>query len=237
MTLKQSSVERKADLGAWFEELRSASDDLAYSLVEAKGRQAEITKQLSETQHGLATSQDDIEILEQVTTLLQGLEEAWQRKFQDSVAQVISRGLSIVFEEPIKLVLVPKVRADVTTVDLRVIQGEGKDALETGVMGAKGGTLIAILNVLLRALLVLSARPPLRRILILDEPFGLADDSYTPVFGELLRELCQRLGFQIIVVSHEQALVDAADFAYEVVRERKGGVGFRRLRSVNEAVV
>lgn len=221
-------------IGDWIEDLGAASDALADTIMEAKGVRSEVERQLTDSQEALSISGSDVDILEQVTTLLQGLEEAWQRKFQEAVAEVISRGLSIVFEEPIKLVLVPKVRADVTTVDLRIIQGEGKDALETGVMGAKGGTLIAILNVLLRALLILSARPPLRRILLLDEPFGLADDSYTPVFGELLRELVDKLGFQIIVNSHEQALVDAADCAYEVYRDRKAGARFRRLRSRRE---
>lgn len=222
-------------IGDWIEDLGAASDLLADTIAEAKGVRSEVVRQLSGSQEALSVSQGEVEILEQVTTLLQGLEEAWQRKFQESVAEVISRGLSIVFEEPIKLVLVPKVRADITTVDLRIIQGEGKDALETGVMGAKGGTLIAILNVLLRALLILSARPPLRRLLVLDEPFANADPDLIPAFGDVLRELCDRLDFQILVVSHEQALVDIADSAYLIQKGHgRKGATFRRLRSRRE---
>lgn len=209
---------------------REANSLVERAATERGGREA-LEERLAMARTLAAQAGEDAGVLEQVTTLLQGLEAAWQHSFQESVANIISHGLSLVFEEPMELLIVSKVRADVTTVDLKIVQ----NGVETDIMGAKGGTVIALVNVLVRALLVLSARPPLRRILILDEPFGLADDQYIPSFGELLRELVDRLGFQIIIVSHEAALVDVADFAYEGrPGTAKTGATFYQLRNRNE---
>lgn len=208
--------------------------DLEREVDRLQGSYEEVMARADAARNAYLIAGSDVELLQQVTTMLQNLEAVWQKNFQKSVARVISRGLTLVFEEPMELKIIPKVRADVTTVDFRIVQGEGKDAIETNLLGAKGGTVIALVNVLVRALLILSARPALRRILILDEPFGLADDSYIPAFGVLLRELCDKLGFQIIVVSHEEALVDVADTAYEVYKTKRKGSSFRQLRSRNE---
>lgn len=208
--------------------------ELSLHAARVRGNMEEVDARLDLAQQALRLAESDTEVLEQVTTLLQGLEAVWQKNFQTSVAKIISRGLTLVFEEPMEFKIVSKVRADVTTVDFRIVQGEGDEAIETDVMGAKGGTVVALVNVLVRALLILSARPALRRILILDEPFGLADDSYIPMFGLLLRELCDKLHFQIIVVSHEAALIDVADIAYEAYQTKRKGTGFRQIRSKNE---
>lgn len=225
------------DITIWDEMGESKRYLREYELEAAKirGQWEAQTALLDRVNVHIADARSEIDILEQVTTLLQGLEASWNKQFQTSVAKVISRGLTLVFEEPMELRIVPKVRGDVTTVDFKIVQGEGKNAIETDIMGAKGGTVVALVNVLIRALLILSSRPPLRRLLILDEPFGLADDQYIPAFGSLLRELCDKLGFQIIVVSHEAALVDMADTAYEIykVSDKKGNT-FRQLRSRNE---
>lgn len=198
------------------------------------GAREGIQDTLAQAQAALVLAESEVELLDQVTTMLQGLEAAWQKNFQTSVAKVISRGLTLVFEEPMELKIVTSIKRDVTVAEFKIVQGEGDDQIESDILGAKGGTVIALVNVLVRALLVLSARPTLRRILILDEPFGLADDTYIPAFGTLLRELCDRLGFQIIIVSHEHALIDVADYAYEAHKTPKKGTSFRQLRSKNE---
>ncbi len=216
------------ELQKWLGQLDASAQRLhgSYDEVEARLRLANTA---------LKTARSEVEILEQVTTLIQGLEASWNKNFQKSLSRIISRGLTLVFEETMELRITTKVRADVTTVDFTIVQGEGKDAIETPILGAKGGTVIALVNVLIRALLILSARPPLRRYMQLDEPFGLADDSYIPAMGTILRGLCDKLGFQIVVVSHEEALVDICDVAYEVYKiSRRKGSGVRQIRSRNE---
>jgi len=207
----------------WLRETEQATAKL-------RGSHDEVQARFKASETALATAESETALLEQVTTLLQGLEAAWQKNFQTSVAKVISRGLTLVFEEPMELKIVSKVRADVTTVDFRIVQGEGADAIETDILGAKGGTVIALVNVLVRALLILSARPALRRIMILDEVFGLADPRYYEAFGSLLREMCDKLGFQIILVSHDDTIIESADVAYEVYHvSRKKGSSFRKI--------
>ncbi len=220
----------------FYQELSEEAERLKTLLTKAEGREEALQASLAKAVEDLSAVQSTAEELEVVTDILQGMEAVWQKNFQTSVAKIISRGLSLTFEQNMELILQPKVRGDVTTVDFKIAQGEGKNRFESDIVGAKGGTVIAIVNVLVRALLILSSHPALRRILILDEPFGLADDTYIPAFGQLLRELVDRQHFQIIIVSHEGALLDVADMAYEVykVSARKGS-SFRQLKARNEA--
>lgn len=227
-------TEEEPTLADSLDEVTAYAADLERQASRMRGARDEVQARLASATTALEFAQSEADELEQVTNLLQGLEAAWQKNFQKSVARVISRGLTLVFEETMELKIIPKVRNDITTVDFKIVQGEGADAIETDILGAKGGTVIALVNVLVRALLILSARPALRRIMILDEPFGLADDQYIPAFGALLRELCDKLHFQIIIVSHEEALVDIADMAYEVYKTKRKGSSFRQIRNHNE---
>jgi len=223
MDMNASLDSELQDKQRWLREIETAASRL-------RGSYDEVHSRLDAAQLSLVAAESEAEILESVTSLLQGLEAVWNKNFQASVAKVISRGLTIVFEEPMELRIIPKIRADVTTVDFKIVQGEGADAIETDILGAKGGTVIALVNVLVRALLILSARPALRRIMVLDEVFGLADPRYYAAFGELLRELVDRLGFQIILVSHDDTIIESADVAYEVYHvSRKKGSSFRQI--------
>lgn len=162
------------------------------------------------------------EALTEAQQILQNLEGAWRREFEKNLAALVSHGLTAVFGEPLALKVENRVVRDVLATELSLVRGAGTDAIETPVLGASGGSVVNVLSLLLRVLLVISARPPLRRILILDEALEYLDEYSMPAaVGTLIRELAERLDLQFIIVSHEPALVEAADRAYEVTR----GVG------------
>lgn len=222
-----------------YEALR-INGELRDRISRERGRQDEINKTLAQLAIAIEEAERDVYLDGECVGLLQGLEAIYQEKFQKNLARIVSRGLTLVFEEPMELKIVTKVRADVTTVDFRLVQqyGEGEE-LETGLIGAKGGTVIVLLNVLLRILLVMSAHPTMARFLELDEPFGQADVDLIPSFGELLRNLAKKLGFQVIIVTHEKVLIDIGDTAYQVYRKRRGSneASFQQLHGRNERVV
>lgn len=215
-------------------ELQRYIRDIEMQCARLRGAQEENTNRLSNLATLLAAAKDEEEETQQCVVYFQGMEEAWQKTFGDSVAKLISRGLTQVFGEPMELKVNSRILRDVSTVEFTIVQGVGDKAIETPIVGAKGGTVIALVNVLLRALIILASRPALRRWLILDEPFGLADPTYIPAFGSLLRELVDQLGFNITIVCHEESLVDHADQAYEAYKTRNAGTAFRLIHERNE---
>lgn len=212
-------------------------DDLTDRITAERGRRQEIEAQIADATAKITYATDQSVIREIVVKLLQGLEATYQAQFQKKVASVVSRGLSIVFEEEMELKLETKTRGDLTTVDLKLIQEYGNnDFLETGLVGSVGGTIVVMLNILLRILMTMSAHPSMRRFLELDEPFGQADVDMIPAFGDLLRELSRKLGFQILMVTHEKVLTDIGDTAYQVVKNKAGVASVNQLHGRNERV-
>ncbi len=174
--------------------------------------------------------------LSQALVVLQNLEGTWRRGFEESLAALVSRGLTAVFGEAIRLNIENRIVRDVMSTELSLTLGEGPEELTTPIVGSAGGSVVNVLSVLLRLVLTVSARPPLRKVLILDEPFAFIDEYDMPeTVAALMRELADSLGLQFIVVSHEQALVEAADVAYEVTR--KGSAAkVQRIRNRSEEV-
>jgi DNA repair exonuclease SbcCD ATPase subunit len=51
-------------------------------------------------------------------------------------------------------------------------------------------------------------------ILILDETFAHVSDEYLPALGEFLREIVDKTGVQIIMVTHQSQFEEWADLVY-----------------------
>ena len=107
--------------------------------------------------------------------------------------------------------------------------------LETDVIDARGGGLVNVASFLLRVLLLLSARPVLSRVLILDESFVNISREYRPALTELLRRMVDEGGIQILLITHSDDLTDAADVVYRFALE-DGVTVVKRERSESEAL-
>jgi len=55
-----------------------------------------------------------------------------------------------------------------------------------------------------------------RPVLILDEPFRFVSRGLQDKASQLLQEVSGRLGIQMIIVTHEEALIEEADQVFEV---------------------
>jgi ABC-type uncharacterized transport system ATPase component len=92
---------------------------------------------------------------------------------------------------------------------------------ETPVMDARGGGMAAVTGFVLRLVMILLT-PTARKILLLDETFGMVSASYVPAVAEFLREVTDRTACQVLMITHEPAYAECADVKYRLVLE--GGV-------------
>jgi DNA repair exonuclease SbcCD ATPase subunit len=63
--------------------------------------------------------------------------------------------------------------------------------------------------------------PPSRPTIVLDEPFKHLSQDLRPKAAEMLKEISSKLGLQIIMVTHDVDLVEAADRLF-LVSQRNG---------------
>jgi len=93
--------------------------------------------------------------------------------------------------------------------------GHDVDSVETPVMDARGGGMAAVTGFLLR-LVVLLLTPGARRILFLDESFAMVSEEYREALGQFLREVCDKAGAQIVMITHDEVYSAFADTHYSL---------------------
>jgi DNA repair exonuclease SbcCD ATPase subunit len=156
-----------------------------------------------------------VELHERVNVLLTSLGEAEQEYAQRQIEELVTRGLQVVFDESLRFRVVQSVKASQANVDFMVVSSVGGQEIETPVMDARGGGLAAVVGFLLR-LVILLRTPGARPVLALDEPFAHVSEEYEPRLAEFLREVADKAGVQIYLVTHSRAYDDVADRRYRL---------------------
>jgi hypothetical protein len=174
----------------------------------------------------------DAHELEQALAVLQGLEAAWKKSFEAALADIVSRGLTLVFGESMKVEIISDVARNASAVEFKLTTGEGEETLSTAIIGARGGSVVEVASFLFRVLLVLSSRPPLRKIIVIDESFRMVADENIPALAQMIRHLVDHLGIQIVLVTHMHAFADAADVVYEVTATHGRKIPTARVRRI-----
>jgi hypothetical protein len=175
----------------------------------------------------VATLKAEIELHERVGMALTRVGEQRQEHAQRQIEGLVTRGLQVIFDESLSFRVVQAVKGGQATVDfvIRSVfdpgpQPDGKGGgtygpvfVDTPVMDARGGGMAAVTGFLLQ-LVVLLLTPGARRILFLDETFAHVSAEYRIRLGQFLREVCDKAGVQIVMVSHDPEYAELADAHY-----------------------
>lgn len=164
----------------------------------------------------IAQLKTDIALLEKVAALLASVGEARQDALQTQIETLVTQGLQSIFaDDTLTFHLVAGSRANTPVVDFEVRSRLGEEIVATDVMDARGGGLAAIVGFLLRLVVALLSAPNTRdTVLLLDETFSHVSVEYVPALSAFLRQLVDRTGAQIILVTHRPAFADVADQRY-----------------------
>lgn len=157
----------------------------------------------------------DVEDLDRVTVLLNSLGEERQLEAQASIEELVTRGLQMIFDDTLSFHIVQNVRGKTAVVDFVVRTDLGTSVIETPVMDARGGGLAAVIGFLLRLVVMLMGRDPLdANLMVLDETFAHVSSEYLDAVGQFLREVVDKTGVQIIMVTHQSPFEEFADRVY-----------------------
>ena len=180
------------------------------------GEAVQVAKQGKAAQASTERLRAALELHEKVTGVLTRIGEERQETAQHQVESLVTRALQVVFGEELSFHLVQSVRGNQANVDFVLRSSYGGVEVDTPVMEARGGGMAAVVGFVLR-LVVLLLTPGARRFLALDESFAHVSASYEPRVAEFLREVADRAGVQLLLVTHSTAYSDVADQKYRLV--------------------
>ena len=196
--------------------------DLALAVRQARkdadreaGEAAVIGRQGKAAKAEVARLRESLELHEQVLGVLTSVGEARQESAQRQVEGLVTRALQSIFEEGLSFHLIQEVKANRAEVDFVLRSKYGDTEIDTPVMEARGGGMAAVVGFVLR-LVVLLLTPGARRVLFLDESFGMVSAEYEPRLAEFLRQVADKAGVQIVLITHSKAYDDLADTSYEL---------------------
>lgn len=128
----------------------------------------------------------------------QAVAQSVQDRVHQHLATVVSRCLEAVFERPYRFRIIFERKRGRTGARL-VFERNG---LEVDPMTSSGGGVVDVASFALRIACLMIRRPPLRRILILDEPFKSPSPHYRERVRMLMEELSEELAVQFIIVTN-----------------------------------
>lgn len=146
-----------------------------------------------------------------------------------AVEDLLTDGLRAVFDDQdISVRAEVEVQRGKVSVDMVTVQRHADGSVVEGLSrDAFGGAVTTVQSVLLRTIVIV--RRGMRPVLFLDESLPAFDANYVGNMGAFLRSLCAKLGLDILLVSHNPAMVEAADWSYRIVKS-DGRATFRRIR-------
>jgi DNA repair ATPase RecN len=195
---------------------RGAIGSFRTALRRAEGRRDEIARRLHAVKAEVSTLEAEEELLRLVGDLFRTLIDAEVTENVRAVERLLTEALQTVFTD-----MDVRVRADVETqrgkvsVDLVTVEVH-PDGTETEGSSTEGygGSISTVQSVLLRIIVVL--RREMRPLLLLDESLGAVAEEYVPKLGRFLSLLSQRLGIDVLAVTHNPTLVEAAHKGYRI---------------------
>lgn len=161
--------------------------------------------------------------LEKVTILFNSLGEEKQIKAQQTIEGIVTRGLQMIFDETLSFHIIQSTRAKSANVDFVVRTTLPGSVVDTNILEGRGGGVAAVIGFLLRlVVMLLGSGTKNENILVLDETFAHVSAEYLEPLNQFVREIVDKTGIQIVMVTHQPEFADYADTVYRFSQDEKG---------------
>lgn len=137
--------------------------------------------------------------IEQAQILFQKTAAIIQKEVHSKISTLVTRCMKAIFDDDFEFIINFEQKRGKTEAEL-IIKKQGNE--EDPLFGSGGELDVASFALRLSALLL--QQPPLRKLLILDEPFRCVDAAKRPRLRKLLEALSTELDIQIIMITHDK---------------------------------
>jgi hypothetical protein len=169
---------------------------------------------------------EESSLLDHVEVLFRSLIDAEISEAIEPVEDLQSEALRSVFQDQDL-----SVRGEISTergkvsVSLVTAQKESDGSIitEGGSNDTFGGSVTTVESMLNRILVVM--RRGLRPLFVMDEAFPAFDPDYAANWGEFLKAVCDKMGVDILMVTHNHDIFESAHKGYRI-RRHPGGAKF-----------
>jgi len=190
--------------------------ELRSYVEQCKGQRSLVLASINETKDNLKEDRKSLHRHEQAREVIREVGLKTQQQLQYHISDISSLALEAVYDDPYELVVEFVQRRNKTECDLWFRRDDEK----MDPLSATGGGAVNIASFALRVAAWSMQRPHSRNLLVLDEPFGNVSTDLLPRASEMLRQISERLKLQMIIVTHAEELIEAADRTFKVTMSK-----------------
>ena len=176
-----------------------------------------LTKQKETAELNVETLVEDLKYLEESRTTMNNVQLATQITLSEYIESVVAKALQVVFGDSFGFKVEYSIKRNQSEARLYIVeQGELFDPNDECGVGA-----LDVAGTALRMALWVLPDERTQNVMILDEPGTAVSKDLLPKFGQMLKECSELLQLQIIMISHDDVLIDVADKAFRVTKNGK----------------
>lgn len=161
----------------------------------------------------LQSLRTELAAIEEAAVILAAVTDAKRKELKEKVENFVSMALTRIFETNMQFIVDMSQEGNQISAHFLVKTDDLPHPVD--LFEARGGGLVQVVGFILRIVILLSHRPPLRRLLVMDEPFRMVSEQYVDNLTTLVRELAYKTKIQFVIVTHDKSLADLGDKAYE----------------------
>ena len=191
---------------------------LKEELQQRKGQQKALVKELDNKEATIFTLNDYLLDLEEAVLIVQKVAKDTQQSLFASLNRLVTEALDIVFvDEGYSFEL----QADSKANGLQVTPVLKQYGHEYSLKADTGYGITQVIALSLRTAL-LAIKKKSTKIILLDEPNVAVSKEYKEKASELMSTIANKMGMQIIAVTHQQEIKEVADHTFLITKNKEG---------------
>jgi ABC-type dipeptide/oligopeptide/nickel transport system ATPase subunit len=170
-----------------------------------------LVKQKNDLKDKKKTLENQIDRKEKAAEAFKKAVDYFYEKSIKTLETTVTYGLQEVFDDrdlTVKAEIEEKrgmIQLELITIDNEQgIQGRARNSFGGAVVQVQAALVLIVVMILLNS----------RKFVILDEKFSNVSKEYQANVGKVLKELCEKFGFNILLVTHNKEILDYADKIY-----------------------
>lgn len=169
----------------------------------------------------MAQAAADIAVWEQVQVLFAKTSEYARQQITGHIENVVTAALVAVFGEGLAFRIHIGERGGLPTAEWQVVSQYGEHEVANSPEDARGGGITDVVSLALRLAMLELIRPRVEGPVLFDEPAKMVSKEYAGNLAYFLRQYAEKAGRQVVIITHNAQLADAADKTY-LVRQADG---------------
>ena len=191
------------------DQIREGLRALSVELEVAKRKRAEITQDISRLKCEVEDDKEKCVILNNSSEVIKKAISDRRGAICDNLSSLGTNALQYALgSNDLEMKIVERDYRDSICSDVKVVNAS--TGLETPILGAKGGGVMDIVNTAMRiGILNFLRDPAIDGPIILDEPYKQLSKEYQPAIAELLRQIVENFGRQVILSTHNEFIKES----------------------------